>query len=130
MKVEPSCIRLLTERFSLGGTFAYEKITSDAYLDNVKEGRFKNKYYTIAPEVGFKYLKSDIISIYSLAGIGGTYTSRNHTSDSAEKTDDSTLYFNFQITPVGIKVGKSFGVYGELGFGYKGLLNIGAFAQF
>lgn len=120
----------LTKRFSLGGTFAYEEITSDAFLNNTKEGRFKNQYYTLAPEIDFKYITSDIITVYSLFGIGGTYTSRSLTSETNEKTDDSTVYFNFQATPVGIKVGKSFGVYGELGFGYKGLLNISAFARF
>lgn len=120
----------LTERLSLGGTFAYEKITSDAFLENVKEGQFKNQYYTIAPEFDFKYVKSDILSIYSLVGIGGTYTNRSRTSDTNEKVDDSTVYFNFQATPIGVKIGKSIGVYGELGFGYKGLLNIGAFARF
>lgn len=32
---------VLTERLSLGGTFAYEKISADALYDNVKDGRSK-----------------------------------------------------------------------------------------
>lgn len=120
----------LTDRLSLGGTFAYEKISADVYYSNVKNGRSKNQYYTLAPEMDFKYLKTDMFSLYGLVGAGGTLVARDYTSVANEKNDDSSINFNFQVTPVGIKFGKSFGVYGELGFGYKGLFNFGAFARF
>lgn len=120
----------LTERVSLGGTFAYEKISADAYYGDVKDGRSKNQYYTIAPELDFKYVKGDIFTLYSLIGAGGTIVSRDYTSTEGVKTDESSVNFNFQVTPIGVKLGKSVGVYGELGFGYKGLLNFGLFAKF
>jgi hypothetical protein len=37
---------------------------------------------------------------------------------------------NFQITAVGVRLGKSLGGFMELGFGYKGLLNFGLSYQF
>lgn len=115
----------------LGGTFAYEKGSSDAYYNwGVKGGKFRNEYFTIAPELDVEYFKTDLLSVYALAGVGGTFTTRNYTSNEGEKEDESTLYFNFQVTPVGVKVGKSVGVFGEFGFGYKGLLNLGLFAKF
>jgi hypothetical protein len=96
---------------------------------NVEKGKIESKSITIAAEGLVHYLNKDKIKVYGLLGAG--YSLLNFTYvPSATVTNPQSGHFNFQVTPLGIKVGKDFGGFAEVGFGYKGLFNLGVFANF
>ncbi|GAB6007970.1 outer membrane beta-barrel protein [Dysgonomonas reticulitermitis] len=121
----------ITDRFAAGGTFIYENGKSDAYFDKDKIGKFSNNYYTIAAEAEYKYVRSGSFSLYGLLGAGATIYSQKYTAnDNSKNESDNNAHFNFQISPIGIKLGRNIGAFAEAGFGYKGIISAGLFARF
>ena len=121
----------LMDRFALGPTFTYDRGTSDATLLRIHIGKFTSRYYSLALEGDFKYVNSDKFKLYSLMGVGATLldqTYKNNRSD--EIRSRNKTFFNFQVTPIGIKYGDELGIFTELGFGYKGILCAGLFCRF
>ncbi|GHT66063.1 hypothetical protein AGMMS50239_26940 [Bacteroidia bacterium] len=121
----------LSDRIALGPVFTYDLSTSDAMVDNVKTGKFTSNYYTFSLEGDYKYVNRDKLKLYALVGAGGTILNQTYKdSQTNEKQGEKQTFFNFQVTPVGVKYGGSFGVFAELGFGYKGILCAGLFYRF
>ncbi|MCK4288204.1 MAG: hypothetical protein KAW86_03280, partial [Bacteroidales bacterium] len=61
---------------------------------------------------------------------GYTFRKDTYKPDIGQEQTNNINHFNFQITAVGVRLGKSLGGFMELGFGYKGLLNFGLSYQF
>ncbi|MDR0511447.1 MAG: hypothetical protein LBH06_10205 [Rikenellaceae bacterium] len=132
---------------SLGATFAH--CADDAkceflWAENEQTknlGTVKNTFNCFAAEMDIRYLTRKWVSLYATTGLGLTFASRKvtPTPNTADTNPDhnydvrksSFTYFNFQATPIGVKVGHpNFGGFAELGFGYKGLFNIGVYGRF
>ncbi len=63
---------------------------------------------------------TEITQIYAGAAIA--YTLNNYKTNSQSA---NIPHFNFQLTPLGVRVGKKLAGFFELGFGYKGILILG-----
>ena len=120
----------LSERWAVGPEFVYDGSTSELIVTGNKQGNLSNNYYTLAAAVDFKIVNKDAFKLYSAVGIGGTLFHQVYTPVTGEKTNATVPYFNFQFTPIGLKFGKTFGGYTELGVGYKGIINAGLFYRF
>jgi hypothetical protein len=121
----------LSERIALGPVFIFDMNTSDAVVGDVKPGKFTSNYYTLSLEGDYKYVNLDKLKLYVLLGAGGTILNQTYKDNqTGKKNDEKQAFFNFQVTPVGVKYGDSFGVFAELGFGYKGILSAGLFYRF
>lgn len=112
----------ISERFALGGTTGYNRDSKswDHYNDwqqrTVTSAMEATKYWTKLP--GFDF--------YSTAGAGLFVRERTY-YQSQKKTDIGTsIYF----APVGMRFGKDFGCFLEMGYGYKGILNGGLSVRF
>ncbi len=119
-----------TERFSFGGTALYEHADATAKTNNEVYGKYKNNYYTLAAEMDYRYLNNDYLKLYGTLGAGATLYTQKYVPNTGDTDTDKMVHFNFQITPIGIKFGKTIGVFAEAGFGYKGILSAGLFANF
>lgn len=119
-----------TSWIGLGGTFIYENARANAFIHDVKNGKFRDNYFTLAAEADFIYLRMNRLSLYGLVGAGATLMSQRYIPDTGEESTNNNVFFNFQFTPIGLKYGNRFGGFVEAGFGYKGVLSIGAFARF
>jgi opacity protein-like surface antigen len=128
----------LSKRWAIGAEFAYYGSSSDILVSGYKFGRLSDNYYTLALEMDFKYINKDDFKFYSTLGIGGTQFKQNLEVDinllpqipipiTIEQETYSQMRFNYQFTLIGLKFGKTFGGYAELGIGYKGILNGGLF---
>lgn len=119
----------VANRFGVGGLFAFDYATSNAVYADDKIGDFKKIHYTLAAEADFIYLNFEKFKMYALAGVGVTMYNLNFKAGDAIYKDDSKSLFypTFQLSPVGIKYGERFGGFLELGFGYRGILNVGMF---
>ncbi|MDR2038802.1 MAG: porin family protein [Bacteroidales bacterium] len=118
-----------TERLGMGGLFAYDYSTGKGILNGREEGKFYKRHYTLALEADYVYIRKKNFRMYGLAGVGGTLYNldyKDHT-DKSQNDSDTTPYFTFQITPVGLRFGSWIGGFLELGFGYRGILNAGFF---
>lgn len=80
-------------------------------------------YNSILANVKYQYYSNSIVKLYAHVGLGAEI------SHLMPKYGDSynNAYFGFQVTPVGATVDltRNFGIYGELGFGCQGLLQVG-----
>jgi len=80
-------------------------------------------YHAILLNVKYDYYRNSIVRLYAHGGLGAVI------SHMMPKHDDAynKSYFAYQIVPVGAEVGISRGaaIFGELGFGAQGLLQVG-----
>lgn len=119
----------LKKRFSVGASLVYSNLKEDLYSNGDYSGKSTNNYFTIAPEIEYRYVDADIFKMYMFAGAGLTINNQEVTTD-GKASVSNTPYFNFQISPLCIRLGKAFGFYLETGFGYKGIMNLGLYANF
>lgn len=118
---------------SLGGTYAYGALRGDAFINGDYWGRSVINHHSIAVECDFRYLTRKNINVYSTMGLGGMIL---HQRVAPVNPRDVELsggggFLDFQLSIIGLKVGGyRFGGFAELGFGYKGIFNFGAYARF
>lgn len=120
----------LSDRFALGPVFAYDLGKSDAVYNTSKIGEFTNKFYSLALEADYKYINRDKFKLYSLVGAGATLLDQLYKPTTGKEESENQMFFNYQVTPIGVKFGSSFGAFAEAGFGYKGILCVGLFFRF
>ncbi len=121
---------LPSKHIAIGLTYAYTHGTADAYLDKELSGHFKNNYHTLAAEFDYRYISTEKFKLYSTAGVGATFFTQKYEPSSGDSDQSNLVNVDFQISPIGIKYGNSFGVFAEVGFGYKGIVCAGLFARF
>lgn len=103
-------------KISLGATYTF----SSTDYKNEKKG---NVYYHVAmANVRYDYYKNSIVNLYAHGGLGVCFT--HMANDGWQK---NKAYCAYQIAPLGAEVGltRSAAIFGELGFGAQGLLQVG-----
>lgn len=80
-------------------------------------------YHTFMANAYYDYYRNSIVKLYSHLGIGVDVTHMTY----ADNFSMNKAYFAFQASPLGAEVGisRSLGMYGELGFGAQGVLQVG-----
>lgn len=126
---------LETSYVSLGATYAFEMKNGNIFTsaENSEGGIIKNflgnytkSFHTVAAEVKYDYYRKKLFGLYAIGGFGITFQKEKYTPEQSLNSEvGNNTFFNLQLTPLGIKYGEQFVVFGEIGFGYKGLLNIG-----
>ena len=123
--------RYKVSRFRVGLLGAYEKISCES---NGIAGDYK--YVTVAADLQLSYLKlpKGIVELYGGASAGLGFVKQNLDIDASmtENGGDAKRgRFAYQVVPIGLSVGIPWvGAYAELGFGYRGIFNIGAYVRF
>lgn len=118
----------IKDNFSVGGEFAYERITKDITLSNALEGRQTDNSLTLAAIGKYSYISNPKFRLYSGIGLGYTLVQGKYNPEkgsSSKVSKDSDGHFGFQITGLGFRFGNTIALNAELGFGYKGVFNIG-----
>jgi len=90
-------------------------------------------FVTIAPEVTVTYLdtrQSTVrVRLYGSVSYGVTIFSNNNLpTDQAQNS--GVWAYGFQATPFGIRIGRQFAYFAEVGLGYKGLFHTGLSVRF
>jgi hypothetical protein len=82
---------------------------------------------TVAVELYYVYYFRKYLEVYTFAGAGPEFssTATKATTLNGETTNLKNDKFKAQYTPLGLRLGGRFGVYAEVGYGYKGLVNTG-----
>ncbi|WP_254413013.1 outer membrane beta-barrel protein [Dyadobacter diqingensis] len=117
----------VTDRIAVGAATGFNGHAHESNFRYTDFTGLEAQTLTVAGEVTWIYLKRPAIKLYATAGLG-FYTMRASVDSyhSATTTNGATA----QITPIGIRFGKKLGVFTELGYGYKGILNTGFSIKF
>jgi hypothetical protein len=83
---------------------------------------------TVAVELYYIYLFRKYLEVFTFAGAGPGFKSStitNITGSFSSTVTTNSDGLRAQYTPIAIRVGGRIGGYAELGYGYKGILNLG-----
>lgn len=121
----------VTYRLGVGACLGVDNVKGDLVRRDVQYGEFRESHTTLALEGDIKWVKRDFIQMYTGAGLGISLNKeRGEIIDTGETDSVLSNHVAFQLNAVGLRLGKSFGGFLELGFGYKGMLNFGLSYQF
>lgn len=107
--------------FSLGLTGVYSSIEGDVVDNNKTSYHIRGRHITAMPGIKLHWLRTSGFNMYSKACIGASFNK--------DRENKNSVMMNFQLSPVGIEFGTHFCVFGELGFGEQGVLNLGLRAK-
>lgn len=103
--------------FALGVQANFDAIWSAVYSSDTEErtGTSSGMVFSLLPYARFTYLNRPVVKLYSAVGLGVTAGYRNYSAEG--DSSYSMVYPAFQLTPIGIMLGRK--VYGlfELGVG-------------
>ena len=89
-------------------------------------GSYNVNNTTLAFEVYYIYFFRKYLEVYTYAGIGPSFISKQEMgSPGFDALSYKTEIVKAQYTPAGIRFGGRIGGYAELGYGYKGMVNLG-----
>lgn len=122
-----------SDRFRAGLDAGYLKmdrtLVEKDKSDNPTVYKSNQHVIVVMPTAEFSYIKTSFINFYGSASAGGMLIA---TPDQPkEKIKGGTdMSFAFQVNPLGLRIGKQFGGFAELGFGHKGIATVGISYQF
>ncbi len=101
--------------FYLGASYTFSSASFKHSDDNVY-------YHVLMLNGRYNYYRNSIVTLYGHLGIGVDISHVTYGDDSVNK-----CYFAFQASPLGAEVGlsRSASIFGELGYGAQGLLQVG-----
>lgn len=116
---------------SAGPVFGFEILETDVTYNNETFGTIKHNTFTLAIEGRVDYLNKEYFGMYLGLGVGATLIKVKSSSEDTDISDtDPNSHFNFHVTALGFRVGKQFGGTAELGYGYRGMANVGLYYRF
>jgi len=116
--------------FSDKGDFSYRD-RSESYA----VGPYTRQSYIICPEFEAPYYTARNVSLYTIVGLGirSAYADiqdvSHHSFSGGVHPVPHTITPALQYTPIAVRVGNRFGGLAELGWGYKGIINLGLFCK-
>lgn len=121
-----------SEMFFWGIGAAYNTTKGEIYFLGNHEGELKRSFITIAFEGHYRYQNLKKVQLYS--GIGFGYSLGSETLTPPAETGNPAISGNinriaYQINAIGIRIGNNIGGFLELGYGYKGIVNVGFSVQ-
>lgn len=117
----------------VGAMAVYGQLSQDSQKDGEKVGQKTNRYFTVMPAVKFDWLRRDVVGLYSKLGVGATLRNEKREFDgerSKYNSDKTDVHVNWQVSLIGVELGKSLRGFAELGFGEQGVAQIGVRYRF
>jgi hypothetical protein len=118
----------ITPRWSLGGMANYHGFRTTILFDNGSSAFLKDDFYTFHVRTDIRWVNQPMVQMYSGIGMGGTWWKSGY--DEPKVNFINTGFFNMQVTPIGMRVGKQIGGFIEFGLGSNGLLVGGISGKF
>jgi len=118
--------------FMWGVTAGYNQSSASVYHVGQLVGELDRNFITVAVELEYRYVNSGIVQVYSGAGLGyqfGNEKLKPTVESGLSEVSGSINRLAYQANVIGVRIGKTFGGFAELGFGYKGIVNVGLSVQ-
>jgi opacity protein-like surface antigen len=114
----------INDRVKVGADFSYLRLedTFKATTANAKNVTRNTNYLMGLATIEFSYIKTSLLNFY---GSGGAGIISGSTKETGSSYSNKEAAFAYQINPAGLRVGKKFGAFVEVGYGYKGIATAG-----
>jgi hypothetical protein len=99
---------------------SYDGIIGSFWVEGETVNHCKYSTFTIAPEVDFRYFQKEKFNLYSSAAVGITFF-----TEEVNNAPGKRNYADVHLSVIGFRYGQNLGAFAELGFGFKGLINLG-----
>ena len=119
----------VANRWMVGLAAYYQSSQSNVYSDDVRDGTMSHSYFTIGLGSDYHYISRKWFQMYSGLEVAYTLEGIQYDGSNNDIHENKYNYFNFQLDALGFRFGKTFSVFAELGFGYKGILHGGLSLQ-
>lgn len=118
----------VSPRWTVGAMANYHGFRTTILFENGTQAYLKDNFYTFEVRTDFRWVNQPMVQMYSGLGLGGTWWKSGY--DDPKVNFINTGFFNMQITPVGIRVGRQIGGFVEFGLGSNGMLVGGISGKF
>ncbi|MGL4853538.1 MAG: outer membrane beta-barrel protein [Phocaeicola sp.] len=112
----------LNEKIAVGAIVSYEHAS-------IKSVDFKEDFISVLPAFKMNWVNKELFRFYSKVAAGVTIDKASIEVNS-QKESDTDLKFGYQVSPIGLEVGKELNGFLELGYGVQGIANIGVRFKF
>lgn len=110
----------------IGGAYSYANLKQDLVYDGSVVGNQKYGYHNVMGSVKFNWFRRPIVTLYSRAAAGVTIATESFTEAETGMVDKTTeVMFAFQVSPIGIEVGRALAGFAEVGIGNMGVAQVG-----
>jgi hypothetical protein len=116
-------------RFGFGIAAGTYRTTGGLTTLGSPAGTFKETNTIAALEMDYRWVYKPSFQLYSGLGAGLRFRKGQYDVGDELETTNNT-FPTFHVNALGLRFGKQVGLFFELGFGYKGVLNGGLSAQF
>lgn len=115
------------DNWTIGTDLVYERYTASVNKQNLTVASQKNDIYTLAVNSTYSYISKPKFRMYSGVGLGYTFSNEKLSPNQSDvqSVSSKSSSFNFQVIGAGIRRGGKIAGFAELGFGYKGIINLG-----
>ena len=115
-------------KVAVGMGIGYSSTQYRGMHEKANKPGYRTKTAVMAFEMKLYYQEKDKLALYSGAGFGNFYRQDQLISYPDQTYQDTAI--TFQVTPLGIRFGKKVGAFAEIGYGYKGIVNLGLSGRF
>lgn len=117
----------VTERIALGGLVVYEHAKSSS-MDGDKTYNLDQNNMTLMADFQYAYTRSEKLKLFSGVSAGASMLKSKITGESS--ASDSKVDFGFHLDVIGLSYGKKTAPFLAVGYGYKGIINLGLQTRF
>lgn len=112
------------ENWGIGLTYSYTN-SDKRIVDKGKiAGDFYNSFHSICPSFKYNWYSYNFLTLYSRLNVGVAIATSKVTSaipkNQSERETATKAFFMYQVSPVGIEVGRRVAAFVEVGFGHMG----------
>ncbi|AKD04581.1 outer membrane beta-barrel protein [Pontibacter korlensis] len=111
----------VSDRIVVGVTGSFVQISTRYKTSNTLS--YRSKYYTLMPQCLVFFGKKNKVEAYSGISLGVNYATAVDTD--YEHIREEVIRASYHLTALGVRTTKRTGLFAEMGYGYKGLLNVG-----
>ncbi len=124
----------VADNLLIGVSGAYEEVEDKERFGADIVAERKSKIYSIAVESDYSWINKGYFRVCSGVGLGYRMVdvkSISTTASANSKLSGERAHgLGYHINAIGIRAGKTIGVFAEAGYGYKGIVNAGLSIQF
>lgn len=95
-----------------------------------KNSDFTSKYITVMPSAKFNWLRKEYFGMYSSLSAGVMFIHSNGKDSNGSTKNENETKFMGHVSVLGLEFGSAFRGFAELGFGERGVLNVGVRYKF
>lgn len=123
--------RYLGKIVAIGLSATINAISHSIEFDQGTSFRSSATVITVMPAINFHYIRTNLFSVYGggSAGVAAWIYTTDYT-DNSLNTSGIKWTFAYQLTLIGMRVGKDVGGFLEMGCGYQGMVKAGLSLKF